>query len=204
MPRDVLLCVEDLLSEAIGRRLIAHCFPSRTLAVEVRRDRGAGHLKSNASRWNVAGQTQAVLLLTDLDHWPCVTALRDEWFGTVVFSTRFLFRVAVRECEAWLLADRIGLSRFLGCSPDLIREAADVIRDPKAKIIEIARRSRRREIREGIAPSSRTIAPIGPRYNELLCQFVQAHWAPDAAATQSTSLQRAITAVQLKEPVWFP
>jgi hypothetical protein len=204
MPRDVLLCVEDLLSEAIGRRLIAHCFPGRSPVVEVRRYQGFGYLRENACRWNIAGATQAILLLTDLDRWPCVPALRGDWFGETAFSTRFLFRVAVRESEAWLLADRDGLSRFLKCSPALIQETADKIADPKALLLALAKRSRRREIREGIPPSPRTIAPIGPRYNDLLCEFVQQHWDVDEAAEQSDSLRRAIAAIRLKEPHWFP
>jgi hypothetical protein len=96
------------------------------------------------------------------------------------------FRVAVHEVEAWLLADRANLARFLSVSRDILPRTVDEIRDPKATLVQIARRSRSRTIREGVPPRASSGRAIGPLYVTELSRFVQNRWDIDAAASVLT------------------
>jgi len=54
--------------------------------------------------------------------------------------------VAVREVEAWLLADGTNFSRFLRVQEGALPKDVEAIKDPKACLIGLARKSRSREI----------------------------------------------------------
>jgi hypothetical protein len=82
------------------------------------------------------------------------------------------FRVAVRETEAWLLADRERLARFLGISTSRIPLDPEAMDDPKSLMVDLARHSRRREIREDMIPRSGSGRNVGPAYVSRLIEFV--------------------------------
>jgi len=112
-PIPVHLAVEDDLSEAVIRRLLLDT--GREYAIGTVFGRGGfGYLRSRAKNWNAAAAAGTpVLLLTDLDQHPCPPVLIDDWLDIEPHSN-LIFRVAVREVESWLLADREGLADFLG------------------------------------------------------------------------------------------
>jgi hypothetical protein len=105
-------------------------------------------------------------------------------------------RVAVREVEAWLLADRVGIAGFLSVSRDRIPREADALRDPKASVISVASRSRSRTIREGIPPRSGSGRTIGALYVSELSRFVSDHWNVDDACQTSRSLDHCLSALR--------
>lgn len=184
----VYLAVEDTLSEAVLRRLIAAAHRDYEVAGCYGRQ-GFGYLKRNVARFNQAARHQPFLLLTDLDRGACASALIREWLPEPRHQN-FLFRVAVREVEAWLLGDRTGFASFLGISQNRIPRSPEALPDPKQALIEIARRSKHRKLRSAIVPARGTTSKQGPDYNGCLSRFVTDDWDPDVAAEACDSLQR--------------
>jgi hypothetical protein len=118
------LAVEDELSELVLRRLLGASGVDYHVGVVNRRG-GFGYLRSRVSGWNRAAAGVPFLVLTDLDNAPCPPALLADWLPEGPHPN-LMFRVAVREVEAWLIADRLALARFLRCRP------RDVPPDPEA------------------------------------------------------------------------
>ena len=108
----------------------------------------------------------------------------------------FIFRIAIKEVESWLLADREGFAEFTGVSIVNIPQNPDLENDPKQTLINIARRSRKREIREDIVPINDN-AQIGPNYNDCLMKYVLKYWDISRASSQSESLRRAIQSLSI-------
>lgn len=168
----------------------------------VHRRGGFGYLRKTAPGWNQAAAGIPFILLTDLDaQYDCPQALIDDWLETPRHPN-LLLRVAVREVESWLLADRQHLAAFLSVRLGLIPHDPDALPDPKATLIEVARLSRRREIRDRIVPKPGSTAAIGPEYNDCLSEFVQSGWDVDAAARASDSLHHAVNRIRDFRPAW--
>jgi len=108
-------------------------------------------------------------------------------------------RVAVRAIEAWLLADAERLAAFLGVPLARIPLDPDAEIDPKSTLVNLARRSRRRAIREDIVPREGSGSKVGPGYTGRLIEFVVAAkypWRPEVAMRRSDSLRRCVEALQ--------
>jgi hypothetical protein len=202
-PVPVELAVEDRLSEAVLRRLLL--YSGRDFAIgAVHRKGGFGYLRNKAPGWNRAAAGVPLVMLTDLDsRYGCPQALIDDWLKTPRHPN-LLLRVAVREVESWLLADRPHLAAFLFVRDGLIPNNPDALPDPKAALIAVARRSRRRSIRDRVTPKPGSTAKIGPEYNDCLSEFVQSGWDVDAAAGASASLHRTVTRIRGFRPAWRP
>jgi hypothetical protein len=199
-PVPVHIAVEDLLSEATARRLLACCRPGVAVG-SVFGKTGFGYLKQKAPGFNNAAKGTPFLLLTDLDTGPCPSALIAEWLGGPR-NHNLLFRVAVREIESWVLADRKNFATFFGIKEGLVTEDPDALPDPKATLIQLARKSPKPALRKAIVPAPGTSSTIGPGYNLVLGEFVRDRWDPEAAAVRSRSLKRAVAAVSGFAPVW--
>jgi hypothetical protein len=197
----VHVAVEDDLSEFVIRRLLLDT--GRDYAIGTVFGRGGfGYLKNTANNWNAAATAGTpILLLTDLDQHPCPTSLIDDWLD-VERHANLIFRVAVREVESWLLADREGLADFLGIDAVNIPLLPDEIPDPKRSLVNLARRSRIRALRESIVPRRESTAVQGPDYNGCLGEFVRRKWGRDAAVESSPSLNRAWRRITTFEPDW--
>ncbi len=97
--------------------------------------------------------------------------------------------------EAWLLADRKRLAKFLRIAESRIPGHPDNIENPKQKLVNLAAASKSKAIREDMVPLSGSGRPIGPAYTSRLIEFVQdGHngWRPDIAAGSSDSLSRCL------------
>lgn len=105
-------------------------------------------------------------------------------------------RIAERAAEAWLLADREGIAQFLAISLTRITLNPDVLLDPKVEIVNLAKRSKRRSIREDMVPQQGTTGRVGPGYPGRIIEFARESWRPDVAARQSPSLARCIAAIK--------
>lgn len=163
--------------------------------------RGFGYLKRNISGFNKASKGMPYLILTDLDDEECAPKMIKEWLPETR-NPNLIFRIAVREVESWMLADRPGFSKFLGISQNKVSIKPDELLDPKAYLINLARYSRRRAIREDIVPKQGSTAKQGPAYNEQLVSFVQEAWNPSNARKFSPSLERALKAIEAFAPIW--
>lgn len=143
-----------------------------------------------------ASERQQWFVLVDLDDDVCAPELTNEW---EVLDTPLIFRVAVREIESWLMADAENFARFLGVSKSRIPLNPELVANPKEEVVQLARRSRLREIREGLVPRAGSGRKRGPLYTPILSAFVTEIWDPEAARTQSNSLDRCL--IRLAEEV---
>ena len=183
------LATEDILSEEVGRRLILELGEKFSVGPTFRQN-GNGYLKQRLPNFCSIAERQPFLLITDLDQTVCPTYLISDWLGNRPKPPNLLFRVAVREIEAWLLADHDGIIDFLGARVTKLTEKPDALPDPKSEFLRQALRAPR-EIREDIVPEKNAITRIGLGYNRRLTDFVRNVWNPNRAAARSDSLRRA-------------
>ena len=104
------------------------------------------------------------------------------------------------------MADADRLAAYLGIPASRIPSSPDAEADPKSTVIELARRSRRRAIREGIAPRPGSGARVGPAYAGRLIEFVSTAdhvWRPEVATRHSDSLKLCLDALQTLR-MWEP
>jgi hypothetical protein len=195
----VNLPTEDELSEVVLFKILEYL--ERYAVGAAYRHGGFGYLRRTISGWNHAAKSIPFVVLTDLDQWECPSKLINGWLN-VPRHPNLLFRVAVREVEAWLLADPGNLSLFLGVAETAVPRNADTLADAKAAIIDVARKSRSRAIRERMVPRRGSTAKQGPDYNSCLGAFVTTHWDIEAAQTRSRSLARTINRLAKFKPVW--
>ncbi len=151
-------------------------------------------MKKSIRSFNKASRYIPFFVLTDLDKISCPPGLLKDWLDEALHE-RLILRIAVREVESWLLADRMNISRYLSVSKDRIAVDIESIIDPKQYIFSIARSSKSRTIREGIPPAPESTAHCGPDYNNLLIHFVREEWEPESARKNSHSLEKAIIAI---------
>lgn len=194
------LAAEDELSEAVLRRLLVFSRRGYEVGRAYRRG-GFGYLRRTICGWNRAARGVPFVVLADLDDNPCPRTLIDSWL-TEPQHENLLFRVAVREVEAWLLADTSGLSRYLLVGETSVPSNAESLEDPKSALINLARRSRSAAMRDRIVPKRGSSAKQGPDYNGCLVQFVATHWDIGSAATNSISLGRAAKRLASFKPTW--
>ncbi len=193
-----VLVVEDVLSEGVLRKLLRHFDPKFSVVSCLGRE-GYGFIKKNLPAFNEAAAQACFVVMTDLDDNGCAPSLRKLWYNRP-FNDNLLFRVAIIEVEAWLLANRRGFARYLGVPRERIPVDSQEIRHPKEFIIDLARSSRRREIMEAIVPRSSRRSRVGPDYNGCLLRFVDRHWNFEAARKNSDSLDRALKAFEAYTP----
>jgi len=184
--------VEGVIDEAVVRRLW------QDLPVEpgpIYGKNGKSQLRERIQSYNSAARRLPWLVLVDLDHdADCAPALKTLWLPN---PARYMcFRVAVREIEAWLLADREGIASFLSVPLAGIPRDPDHLPDPKRTMVRLAGRSALREIREDMTPRPRSGRSEGPAYASRLIEFVQRCWRPRVAARSSDSLSRCRRALQ--------
>jgi len=160
------------------------------------RKNGQGYIRARIRELNRTANTIPVFVLIDLDHpEPCPADLIRQMLPTP-HATMLLFRVAVMEIESWVMADREAFARFLGVARNLVPDNPDNIADPKAEIISLARRSRRREIRDDLVPVPGDIRKVGPAFNPRMIAFVENEWRLDEARAISPSLNKAVERLQ--------
>ena len=194
------LVFEDVLSEAVIKQMLKQS-QRPFLVGDCFNERGYGQIQKKISGFNNAAKGMPYLVLTDLDNAECPLVILSEWL-TQPKHPNLLFRIAVKEVEAWLLAHRSAFADFLGISVDSIRGDPDRIPDPKQCLIDLAKKSRKRKLREAIVPERNSTAKIGKDYNGQLIEFVNNSWQVASAQTNSPSLERAMNALIKFQPTW--
>ena len=185
-PRRLTVAVEGMLDEAVVRRLVEE---AGGLIGDSYVKRGNRPLQAKISGYNNAARRTTWLVLTDLDQdFDCAAALVGAWLPSRAPGMNL--RVAVRSIESWFLADRIGIATFLGVPIARVPKDPDGRADPKGLLVDLARGSRSRDIRDDLVPTQRAGRRIGPGYVGRLFEFVQTTWDPVRAATSSPSLDR--------------
>jgi hypothetical protein len=187
----VNILVEGRTDEPVAKRLINHA------GLEVRTvygRKGKPHLLERLSSYNKAAQYSPWFVIVDLDaDTRCPSEAVEIWLPNPSGGMRF--RIAVQAIEAWLMADRENMARFLGIAQSKIQH--DLERDPAPKetLISLARKSHYRHIREDLVPRQMSGAKVGPLYVPRLTEFVENLWRPDVAANESKSLRHCINAL---------
>jgi hypothetical protein len=194
------LVVEDLLSEAVLRKLLAYS-KKQFFVGTCYCQGGFGYIKNKIMGFNLAAKGTPFLVLTDLDQAACPPELIDQWLTTPKHPN-LIFRIAVREVEAWLLADRKGFARFSRIPEKRIPANSEGIPNPKEQLIELVKHSPLADLRTDIVPRQGTTAKIGPNYNGRLIEFVNSKWDIEMAQKNSTSLLKAVKALDDFEPKW--
>ncbi len=183
--------VEGMVDEAVLRRLVWHV---RGSVKAVYGKNGKTHLRKQLAGYNQAARFSPWLVLVDLDREAdCAPLFRAAWLPKP--ASLMCFRVAVREIEAWLLADRERIATFLGVAVSRVPPDPEAEPDPKRTVVDLARRARRREIREDMAPRPGSGRTVGPAYTSRLIEFAShatAGWRSEIAAKRADSLRRCL------------
>lgn len=112
---------------------------------------GKDHLCRRIQGYNNAARIAPWFVLVDLNSdVTCAPPLRESWLPEV--SRYMCFRIAIREVESWLLADCDRISSFLSVSPARIPRDPESVTDPKMTMLDLARHSKRRAVREDMVP----------------------------------------------------
>ena len=186
---NVILAVEDRLSDAVATKIL-ETFDAKI--VKRIGFQGKSDLERKTPELNRAANGITVFMLTDLDTpRECPPGLIRSWIrGTL--NPRFFFRVAVMEVESWIMADRMGFSDFLSVPLHRIPSPTDNILNPKEFLLSLARRSKKKAVREALVPAQGATFSVGNEYNTLLSEFVRKHWNLERAASVSPSLKRTL------------
>lgn len=188
----VTVAIEGMSDEGAVRAILREC----GLSVSMIQGRGGkDSLLKKLTAYNKAARFSPWFVLVDLDTVnSCVVDSVAKWLPSP--ADYMVFRVAVTELESWLLADAERVAEFLGVAHSVIPKNPDRLRDPKQEIINLARKSRKREIREGLVPRPGSGTSIGPTYASDIREFGQTFWRPRIAARESPSLARCLERVE--------
>jgi hypothetical protein len=188
----ISLAVEGASDAAVLRR-VCHAAGHQVGAEFI--SRGKSRLDPRIPGYNNAARFAPWLVVRDLDHdADCAPALIRRLLPEP--APGMCFRVPVRSIEAWLLGDREGFAKFFGVSSAVIAANPDSLPRPKRAVVDLAQRSVKRGIREGMVPALGMSVEVGPEYTALLIEFAESAWNPEAAAENSDSLKRCIRALR--------
>jgi hypothetical protein len=190
----VNLLVEGKIDEVVAARILAE---ARLSLGRVYGGGGKSAVVAELPKYNQAARFSPWVAVVDLDRDaecapPYVHAILPQ-------SARYMqVRVAARAIEAWLLADAERLAQSLHIPESWVPVDPDSEPDPKTALVNLARRSRRRSIRDDLVPRAGSGARVGRGYSGRLIEFVcgtEAPWRPRVAAQRSDSLRCCLEAV---------
>ena len=138
------------VGEMVAKKIIA-IRPADFHIAGVLQRGGFGYLKAKIKSFNESAKSQAFFVLTDLDNAPCAPALTESWLPKPQHAN-LIFRVAVREVEAWLLADRTAIAGFLGVKESAVPSDVESLPYPKRALIDLARRSKIARVKSALVP----------------------------------------------------
>jgi hypothetical protein len=198
----ITVAVEGIIDEIVVRRVLDHVnLPHGTFYGL----RGRQDLLARLRNYNVAAERNPWFVLVDLDQKPDCAPLLVE---TVLPSPAqgMCFRVAVRAVEAWLLADSEHVAQFLSVRETQVPNDPDAELNPKVSLVNLARQSTKRVVKEAIVPREGSGGLVAPDYTRMIREFVTVsdhRWRPEVAMQHSDSLRRCVVALQtLKD--WTP
>lgn len=202
-PVVITAAVEGPPDEAALQKM---CIAAGATLGDVYGNTGKAFILHRLQGFNYSARFRHWVVLVDLDRdYPCPGAAIADWLPQP--AGLMCFRISVRELEAWLLADRERIAEFLRISIDLVPTNPDDSPDPKRELVELARRSRVRAIREDMVPDTAVGQAVGPAYTARLIEFIRddTHgWRPEVAAQNSRSLKKCMAAIQALVAKPFP
>jgi hypothetical protein len=196
MTEHIRVIVEGDTDEPFARHLVKAAGHDVTAVIPMR---GHGEIDKNVGRWSRPSNVRPMLILRDLD--PdlgkgCAPALVRHLVGSGPHAPMTVFRIAERELEAWMLADRDALANYLDVDVAAFPLSPDDEEDPKRTLVNICRQSASRRIRDGMVPSQDSGRTVGRQFTGFVLGFGRAHWDPQRARRRSSSLERAMLALE--------
>ncbi|MCY1030136.1 hypothetical protein OV207_01605 [Corallococcus sp. BB11-1] len=156
---------------------------------------GKAKLDAKLAGFNHAARNAPWFVLRDLDQdAACAPALVKRLLPTPAKGMHL--RIAVHQGESWLLADAERIATFLGVPVSSVPPAPDTIPNAKQALLNLARRSRSRELRAALVPAEGSTASVGKQYSTVVADFTRDAWRPAVAARRSDSLARCIRALE--------
>jgi hypothetical protein len=188
------LVLEGHLEEPVAQKIVTYC--GHDIGTSFGR-KGFGYIKTSAHKYHsITKAGRAVFVLTDFmdTKCACIVEACEQYLTNHVAQPNdtFLLRFAIAELESWLLADRDGISNFLGIQSNRVPALSDNEADPKQTLVNLARRSRNNEIKRAIIPDEKHGGSVGPNYRPIMQRYVEDVWNIDAAKQNSPSLARCI------------
>lgn len=184
--RSVSCLVEGPLDETVVRRMLS----ASAVDPIVFYRRSLPKFATDLRRFNRAALFAPWFAVCDLDRDECAPARLKTYLPCP--APGMCFRIAVRASESWLMADRQAIADFLGVSIGQIPANPEDDLSPKDRMISVARRSRRRAIREGMVPADGDSRRVGPEYTSMMAEYARHRWCPRRAAERAPSLQRTL------------
>lgn len=188
------MLLEGHMEEPLARKLIRHCGHEPGA---VYGKKGCNYIHQNARNFVfLANSTTGVLILSDFMDSKCSCppqAYRLHFLRHCKsVPPNYLCRFVVNELESWLMADRRGLAAFLGIPIAKVPVQPELEDDPKHTLVELARASKKRQIREALAPPPGHGGAVGPGYTPTLIEFIIEKWSPEKAEQNAPSLARCL------------
>lgn len=145
------------------------------------------------------GEKTPVIFVFDADD-DCPVELLNEYCKENPKDSFCAINIAVDEAEAWLLADRKGLSGFLGIRqsdiPEEVYKDGEILTGYKTSLFimkELVPVSGKKIIRDNLTMTKNAKKPAS--YNNLWPEFIYSKWDIRTAAEKSNNLRRAMQRV---------
>ena len=188
------LVAEGYMEELVAARLLPYCEHSLG---NVYGRKGCDYIRNTAVHFHhLATENTGVLVLTDFRDTKVsciVEALKLYMYDKLSCPPKnFLYRFSINELESWLLADKKNIAKFLRVNESNIPAYPDNEDFPKQTLVNLARKSSKSIIREGLAPPPGHDANVGPLYISLMSDFISNNWDIEMACCNSPSLNRCI------------
>lgn len=167
MQQPLTLATEGFDDDAVARKICAslgisvgHSYPAR----------GKSKLDPKIRAYNQAAAFAPWLVLRDLDaDAPCPGALCRQLVENP--ADQMVLRIPVRAIESWLLADAGSMAAFLEIALSLLPGDPETLSNPKRELVNLARRSRSKNIRISMVPPEGFSVSIGPEYTTRLVEY---------------------------------
>jgi len=132
--------------------------------------------------------------ITTKGKYKCARELRER-NGLVGIDRQVCFRVAVREAEAWLLADRDKIMEFLAVDDNaayrrIVGSSPDDIPDPKLALCQLAALSSNPNVVSDVRLTPSGSEAMG--YRLAMLEYARSYWRPKIATANSRSLRCAV------------
>lgn len=186
--------VEGLVDQAVLKRILAVTGIS---CQRIKDYGGCANLDADIPKFLQMTRSHAVCVLRDLDKEECAPSmLRRFGVESAAVPSNIVFRVPVRQIEAWLLADADAFAKRFKVSNAQLPRSPDELDDAKDEVLRLVRRSTSPSIKEGMLPREGYARKTGPEYAGLLAEFAEQAWEPERARTASQSLDRSLKAFE--------
>jgi len=194
----VSAAVEGIVDEAVARKLIA---AAGGRPGPIYGKNGKPALREKISGYNHAARHAPWFVLVDLNgDADCAVPFCKSWLPAP--QRELCFRVAVRQVEAWLIADPAALAAYLTVARGRIPANPENLSNAKTAMVNLARQSRHKAIQQDMVPREGSGRAVGPAYSSRLIEYVESRWRPDVAAHHADSLRRAINCLERLVSAW--